>query len=145
MIVECRFPPMYDEMVQVFDLNGKNKAAEPIFAWGNWIYNPHRVAIPSILLVHEAVHSRRQNGDPVGWWRKYLDDQQFRLEEEVFAHAAEYLHAASQAKDRSERRNLMHRTVVRLIDPLYAYTPRIPADRARGLIKRAIAAQGKTV
>ena len=69
-------PPLFDEISARFKLPPKGV----IFAWGDIIYNPSRIDIPHQLIAHEAVHSRRQDGDPEGWWRRYLVDDVFRLD-----------------------------------------------------------------
>lgn len=62
-----------------------------IFSYGTRIYNPHGVSIPATLRAHEATHGERQENmgvDP--WWERYLIDQAFVLDEEIYAHHAEY-------------------------------------------------------
>ena len=72
------FPPIYDDIRAVFPMADRGGV---IFAWGNKIYNPSRVNIPSQLIAHEAVHGRRQGADVRGWWRRYLYEKEFRLAE----------------------------------------------------------------
>ena len=52
-------PPLFEEINARFKL-----PSGVIFAWGDIIYNPTRVHIPPSLMAHEAVHGRRQAGDP---------------------------------------------------------------------------------
>lgn len=86
MKVLTLFPPNYREVNAAFNIRGKGV----IFAWGDTIYNPSRVKIPPELIAHETVHGLRQNGDPAGWWKRYIADPAFRLDEEIPAHQAEY-------------------------------------------------------
>lgn len=124
------YPPLYDEIAAAFDLEGKLSYVRPIFSWGSEIYNPHGVAIPPCLVAHEAVHGIRQRENVSAWWRRYIDDSEFRLQEEVLAHVAEYRSRAV-GKPRNERRWLMVETAKRLAAPLYCYDPPVSAQNAR--------------
>lgn len=83
--ISDQFPPIYNDICAAFNLQG----VKPIFAWGDTIFNPHGIHIPSELIVHEKVHMERQDGDPGAWWQKYIANREFRFNEEVLAHAAE--------------------------------------------------------
>ena len=44
-------------------------------------------------MVHEQVHieqQRRQNDGEMGWWRKWLEDPEFRLSQELEAYQEQY-------------------------------------------------------
>ena len=88
------FPPNYRQINQAFNIRGK----PVIFCYGDTIYNPSRIDVPPCLIAHETVHSRQQGSDPDGWWRRYIDDLEFRLREEVEAHRAEYEHLGQTQK-----------------------------------------------
>lgn len=116
MRIILEFPPIYHEVVAAFDLRGR----QPIFAWGDKIYNPHGIAIPPELIEHERVHMRRQNGDPAAWWRRYIDDPRFRLNEELLAHRTEYLaHISKPTVTRNQRRIVLRHIAQRLASKLY--------------------------
>lgn len=119
-------PPMWDEISKVFQIEGK----PVIFSWGRKIYNPAAVPIRPELLQHEAVHGERQiNGQVNGnaeesireWWHQYLADAEFRLDEEVRAHRAEYrwLCSDQRLKDRNLREHALRNIAARLSAPLY--------------------------
>lgn len=114
MNIVIGYPPIYDEIAAAFDLRG----VKPIFAWGNTIYNPHGVPIPPELIAHENVHMQRQAGDPLSWWKKYITDPQFRLNEELMAHAAEYRYIVENSS-RNQRRIALKVTAQRLAARLY--------------------------
>ena len=80
------FPPNYAELVRVFPIRGK----AIYFCYGDTVFNPSGTVIDGPLRAHEAVHSRRQGNDPAAWWRRYIDDKHFRLDEELLAHRAEF-------------------------------------------------------
>lgn len=74
-----------------------------LYAWGDRIYNPSGVNVPWWLQEHEEVHGSRQL-DPKAWgaqhfsedhmirtwWSAYIEDPEFRLQEEIPAHQAEW-------------------------------------------------------
>ncbi len=134
MEVVMDFPPIYDEIISVFPKAG----CSVIFAWGNKIYNPDRVSIPSQLIAHEAVHGRRQGSDIYGWWRRYLDEKEFRLAEEILAHIVEMEYLMGPNPNRQTRRQILRSTSKRLANPLYRYG--ISREQARVLLKRELVA-----
>lgn len=81
------YPPNFALIKQGFPMLGK---VEPIFCYGEVIYNPFKVKITPDLEVHEETHSKRQGGFPDQWWYNYLNDLNFRLEEEVIAYGEQY-------------------------------------------------------
>lgn len=112
-------PPNFDEIVAVFPF-ARNPGV--IFTLGQTIYNPSAVAISAALKCHESVHGQRQgtNQDEIrGWWSRYLNDPQFRLEEELLAHRAEYRAFRSWTKDRNAVARELEVISRRLSGPLY--------------------------
>jgi hypothetical protein len=110
-------PPNFDAIDAAFHLT--ERGAKPVFAYGSVIYNPWNVEVPPYLVAHELVHGARQKDDIEGWWRRYIDDAQFRLKEEVQAHKAELACVCQRVKDRNRRARLLHITALRLASPLY--------------------------
>jgi hypothetical protein len=112
-------PPMYDEIDTVFAVRGK----PVIFAWGDKVYMPGQACgLSKALTAHEAVHCVRQLKYPGGveaWWRRYMADPQFRLDEEIPAHRAELAVLQAKAKGPSMRIHALSRTAARLAAPLY--------------------------
>lgn len=81
------YPPNYADIAAAFDLSGK----QPIFCWGDTIYNPHAIAIDPTLMAHEGWHTRQQEaaGGPAAWWDRYLADAPFRLDQEAEAYGVQ--------------------------------------------------------
>lgn len=131
------FPPNWDELTRAFNVAGK----KVICAWGGIIYNPNGADLTPALMAHEAVHGARQAGDVVGWWRRYIDDADFRLAEEIPAHQAEYRAAIKQAANRNQRRWHEKKIAVRLASPLYGRMITLP--KARRLIKQPASNEGE--
>lgn len=113
-------PPNYADLIAVFPF-----ARRPgtYFTYGRAIFIPNPTFGPDGLTVspwmqkHETVHADRQGRDPAGWWRRYVDDVEFRLAEELEAHRAEFAHFASD--NRSLRRRMLRHIAHRLSGPLY--------------------------
>ncbi len=122
MKIEIAKPPNFEEILKVFPRAGDYGV---IFAWGYTIFNPSAVKISPPLMAHEEVHGRRQRDADYTdhavdlWWHDYLTDPEFRYQEEVLAHAAEF--RAQTPRDRNLRAMLAIRTAQRLIAPLYNY------------------------
>lgn len=119
------FPPLWDQIEQAFPGCADFK---PIFAWGPRIYSPFGTVVTPALEVHEAVHGEQQRGGIYGWWRRYMNDIDFRLAQEVPAHVAEYLFMCREGP-RQARRRALKEVAFKLASPLYG-----------GLLTRADAA-----
>jgi hypothetical protein len=111
-------PPNFDEIVAAFP-EAANKGV--IFAWGDTIYNPSGAHLPNYLLAHEAVHGHQQYsvGSPEFWWPRYIADVEFRLSQELPAHAAEYRIAIQEIKDRNARERMLNTVALKLASKLY--------------------------
>lgn len=128
MTVSNEFPPIYDQIRAAFPAI---RDCKPIFAWGDKIYNPDRIAMTAALFVHEGVHGQRQLGtaepgtargeDAIRqWWHRYIVDPRFRLMEELLAHAAEYrFYMNSPTSNRHLKRAALKVMGQRLASPLY--------------------------
>lgn len=87
MLIKNEYPPNYGEIqIKI----GVDESDLPMFTYGDTIYNPGNKDISANLIVHEEVHKKQQGDDPAAWWRRYLSDVQFRLDEELMAYAIQY-------------------------------------------------------
>ena len=123
-------PPNIEILKKVFPIR-----SGVLFSWGDRIYNPDGIDIPEELIVHEEIHGARQINDIEGWWEKYIEDPAFRLQEEIPAHQAEYLHLYKTANRQTRRRALVQ-IANRLSSPLYGKMLK-PAE-AKRIIKKAL-------
>jgi hypothetical protein len=116
-------PPNFEQILKAFPDADKPGV---LFAYGDYIYSPSGAHIPEPLLQHESVHQKRQQGpgkmSPEIWWQLYIEDNAFRYREELEAHVAEYK-AQLHGIDRNQKHKLLMATAVRLVAPLYNYTP----------------------
>ena len=112
-------PPIYDKAAKVFPLQGRE-----IFAWEDKIYNPGGFKIPTWLIAHEYIHSKQQMDDTghwnaEAWWDRYLVDMEFRFQEELEAHQAEYREFCEHNRDRNKRLQYKRVVAKKLAAPLY--------------------------
>lgn len=132
MNVVVSSPPNFDAIVERFPF-ARNQGV--IFTYGQTIYNPSGIAISSALKCHESVHAQRQGEDEEEirqWWRRYLDEPMFRLEEELLAHRAEYRAFKGWEKDSRKQAQELESIAARLSGPLYGNV--LTLARARRLI-----------
>ena len=114
-------PPNFDQVHAAFP-----RADGPgvLFAYSGAIYNPSGITVPPALIAHEQVHLGRQDINPDGWWDMYLKDSEFRYNEELLAHAAEFkVLRVDKSQDRNFGARLLISTALRLVAPLYNYQP----------------------
>lgn len=124
-------PPNYEEIKARF-----NPALGTVYAYGNTIYAPGVAGLISAdLVVHEEVHFEQQArvGGPDAWWRLYIDDPRFRLEQEVEAYRAQYASLAT--LPRPERRERLAHYCKSLASRMYGGL--VTKDQARRLIVNA--------
>lgn len=135
MEIVIDYPPIYDQIALAFPIA---KRRGIIFAWGNKIYNPNNVSIPSQLIAHEGMHGRRQGNNIRGWWQRYLDEKEFRLVEETLAHIVEMTCLLGPNPNRQMRRHILRSTAKRLANPIYRHG--ISREKAYDLLKREFVA-----
>ena len=90
-------PPIRIEADKVFRL-----PPGAIFTYGDVIYNPSGNPIDLPLYKHEEVHSKQQGDTPDIWWVRYLNDNAFRISQEIPAYQAQYKEAKKYIKDRNQ-------------------------------------------
>jgi len=124
------------------------------WTYGNAIYNPGRGEIPKHILAHEETHMRQQeeycviikhtsvgkSTDPIEkkegkdeWWKRYLTDPRFRLEQEAEAYGAQYrYYCKAISGDRNQQARFLHMLAGQLSGPLYQLA--VTQAQARELI-----------
>jgi hypothetical protein len=123
---------MYDEICAVFP---GARMREVIFTFGSVIYSPGGIKITPALLAHEQIHAERQGDNWGPWWKRYLIDPAFRLDEELPAHRAEYRAFCKRHGAPHARQTYLGLVAQRLASPLYGNL--LSAALARDLIVRA--------
>jgi hypothetical protein len=135
MIINQR-PPNFEQIHAAFPNADKPGV---LFAYDGRIWNPSGIVVPPALIAHENVHLERQKipgQDPTTWWEHYVLDSEFRYYEELLAHAAEF--KAQRYNDRNASARLLTATALRLVAPLYNYTPPRTLQQAMRDLRREI-------
>lgn len=125
-------PPNFDEIAAKFPAANKKGI---IFTYGDTVYVTGDKPLNEALKKHEAVHIEQQRkiGGPDIWWERYISDPDFRLEQELEAHRAEYRHYKDYGRE-TARRNLKV-IAKRLASPLYGRA--ITKAKARELVSNS--------
>lgn len=143
MEVVTALPPNFDDIDKVFHIREEKGI---LFCYGGKIYNPSGEHVQPQILEHEKIHSERQlcnywkakdgrewtDWSPFFWWQRYLEEPDFRLSEELFAHRREYEVFCKLMKNREQRRAYLAAIADRLSGPLY--NNMIKPEEARKLI-----------
>lgn len=103
MIVKNEYPPNIEKIRSKLNVSRKGI----YYCYGNVIYNPDNYPLPPYVIAHEEVHERQQGDDPEGWWDKYLEDKEFRLEQEKEAHRVGYQVFKDLIKKKSAREQFL--------------------------------------
>jgi hypothetical protein len=140
------YPPIFDRILEVFPNADKPGV---LFAFDGCVYNPSGNVIPPALIAHEEVHLKRQRdlgpnphsttkwSGPDLWWDNYLEDSEFRYNEELLAHVAEFKTQRT-TNDRNFGARLLMHTALRLVAPLYNYQPPRSLQEAMKDLRREI-------
>ncbi len=113
MKTSTELPPIYAECVDRFGVDFN----DTVFTYGDTCHSKR--PMPEHLIIHESVHSRQQGNDPEGWWRRYLDDGKFRLDQEIEAYRAQYLFYTQTIRDRNACARFLHSIALDLSGPMY--------------------------
>jgi len=126
MMIVVANPPNIDAIDAVFHVKGKPGV---IFTYGQTLYNPSGTHISEPLKAHELAHMGQQE-NPDSWWTRYLVDMEFRLDQELEAHKAEYRRYCELHADRNMRNSFLTGIAARLSGPLYGWLIKYSAARS---------------
>lgn len=116
MEIVNQFPPNIDAIRRRFEMSGFPTA---VFAYGDTLYNPTGIEIPADLMAHEETHQKQQAIYGLqDWWTRYLQDDAFRLGQEVEAYQAQVKYA-QRNYPREHKRWLLNEIVRNLSSKLY--------------------------
>lgn len=108
------FPPNIQRIWKTF-----KTPPNAVFTYGDTIYNPSGGDIDTYLETHEATHMRQQGDNPFIWWKTYLINKKFRLDQEVEAYQNQYLHFCSNKKDYGRQQEFLDRLAKDLSSSMY--------------------------
>ena len=137
MITLPKYPPNYKEIEKAFPSIKGQKGV--VFTFGGIIFNPSDSYIDEPLALHESMHSLQQDAmgkgatGPKRWWKKYINDPEFRLNQELQAYRVQYKRFCELQKDRNRRAWLLNRIATDLSSEQYGSV--ISKDEAIRLIR----------
>lgn len=116
--VKEEFPPNYEQVAARFDIRGKGV----VFTYGDTLFSPGGTGIPPHLMAHEEMHMVQQKAPgmtPELWWEKYLNDDSFRLDQELEAYQCQFKFERPFLKDRNRKARFLHQLASALSSPIY--------------------------
>lgn len=132
-VVKYNYPPNYQDIKKAFKIANK---PEVVFTYGDTIYVPSGQKMSKDLEVHETTHTQQQtNMTPVKWWNSYIEDKDFRLEQELEAYRNQYKFA-KENYPRLRRRKLLRQISQDLSSEIYGSI--VTKDEAKTLIEKGI-------
>lgn len=117
MNIERAYPPNYDAIKVALPESAKRFGV--LYAYGSTIYNPDGVKVDKLLYAHECKHGEQHAGLPVEWWKLYLALPEFRFDQELEAHRAEWEAFIGDSPNRHMRRVYLNQIAHRLASNLY--------------------------
>lgn len=87
-------PPNYAQVKEHFGLSESDVMKGIVFAYYPNIYKPNGKPVTDHVVVHEKVHLKQQynySGGAQAWWKRYMEDKEFCLSQEVEACQAQLL------------------------------------------------------
>lgn len=108
-------PPIYEELVREFNIDWESGV---IIAWNGKVYT--KDTLDPQKVIHELVHldEQKKMGNEA-WWQLYIENQQFRLDQEVMAMKAEIRFLRKYIKDREAVFRMIREIVLSLSSPMY--------------------------
>lgn len=115
MKIERKFPPNIEDIIKKFGAI----PVTAVFTYGDTIYSPSNGNIDVYLMSHEETHTKQQGTEIDAWWKKYLNDNLFRLKQEVEAYTNQYVHFCKNKKDPVRQMEFLDRLAQDLSSPMY--------------------------
>ena len=112
-------PPMLDEIMKAFP---EVDLSMTVFTFGSELYNPSGSYVSDDLMAHEEVHEYQQacmTGGPTEWWKRYIDDRDFRLAQELEAYKRQFDFSCRKITDRNKQAVHLMKYARILAHPMY--------------------------
>lgn len=123
-------PTIYDELHRRFGVEWDDKV---IITFYPYVYC--KVNLTPEKIIHESVHLKQQALIGVDiWWKNFLLDPVFRLQEELAAHRAEAQFIIKYIKNKNDQFQYLHRIAMNLSSSMYGKL--ITYQKALKLIKQ---------
>jgi len=125
--------PLLDKVLKKFKIKSALDLGNIIFTYGDTMYSSYKtlMEMPFHLVAHELTHVFQQT--KMGrdeWWKQYLADDKFRLDQEVEAYRQQY--KVAKAKNEANAAYVLERVAGDLSSALYGNI--IKFDEAKKLI-----------
>jgi hypothetical protein len=130
-IVNREYPPIMEDILNA----GLTPPDEAVYTYGDSIFVPNPVLdhLPKDLIVHESIHSLRQQNaschglsvpsmSPSYWWQRYLKDDHFRYQEELIAYRVQYACYCENHSNSRKRSEMLLWFAQCLSDPMYGHS-----------------------
>ncbi len=115
MKIEHTYPPNIEAIRAKFKLSPNT-----VFTYGSTLHNPGNGEIDVYLETHEETHERQQLAKGVEeWWKKYLDDNQFRFDQELEAYQNQFEHFCDNKKNPMRQEAFLNLLGRDLSGPMY--------------------------
>jgi len=109
-------PPIYADCAAKFSVSWKHT----IFTYGDTIHSKHKISPAKIA--HEQVHISQQLAYGVSeWWQRYLNDDSFRLSQEVEAYTAEIAWIRANVRDYKLKTLKLNTILMDICGAMYGY------------------------
>jgi len=110
---------MFDEVSKLFGV----KETDPIFyTYGDTIFSPCGLVPTADLQRHEETHAEQQEHHPdvaKMWWARYVQDQDFRIDQETEAYGEQYRWYCQNEKRRDMRAKYLFQIAKHLSGTMY--------------------------
>lgn len=108
------FPPNIEEIREAF-----NPPPYAVFTYAPKIYNPTEALLPPHLIAHEKVHLEQQGDNPKKWWKRFIADPEFRMQEELEAYRVQYQYFCRNIPNRMKRYDFLRELGLLISGPMY--------------------------
>ena len=111
-------PKIYQKLAEKFGVDWDNNL---IITYGDTIHCKIKNLEPHVI-IHEEVHIKQQKEYGVAeWWNRYIDDEVFRLSQEVEAYKKQvnYIREHTEDMNRQRRRIWLKQIAIWLSGPMY--------------------------
>lgn len=114
MKISYEKPPNFAVLEKKFGV----KWEDIVVTYGDTVHCPAPLA--EHVLKHEAIHVRQQGEMGVEeWWKRYLDEPEFRYGQELEAYREQFRFIRSVVKDRNKQSGWLQELATALAGPMY--------------------------
>ena len=113
MKIVTHYPPNFSLIAKHFPIGPTS-----VITYGDLVCNLSGLSLPQHIIEHEKVHVRQQT-DPEAWWKRFITDPEFRLEQELEAYRTQWKFIKTAVKKRHLRTQILVVLANQLSGPSY--------------------------